>query len=153
MTVTVASFRVAFPEFASTATYPDGEVQFWLDLSLLLLNAERWGNLFDYGQMLFVAHNLALQFNAKKATASGGNPGNVQGPQTAGAVDKVSYSRNPGLVMDAKHGHWNLTVYGLRYLDLVNMVGAGPLHVGVPLGGDQVNYYPQAWPGPIMGPY
>lgn len=153
MTVTVASFRAAFPEFASMTTYPDPEVTFWLDLGLLLLNVERWGNLFDYGHMLFMAHNLALQFNSKKASASGGNPGNVQGPQTAGAVDKVSYSRNPGLAMDPKNGHWNLTIYGLQYINLVNMVGAGPLQVGVPLGGAAADYYPGAWPGPIMGPY
>lgn len=145
MTVTVASFRAAFPEFGgpSTTTYPDPEVQFYLDLGTKLLDVGRWADLFDYGQQLFVAHNLALSFTSKAAAANGQQPGQVTGAVTSASVDKVSYSRDASSIMLTDAGHWNLTTYGIRYKQLVRMIGAGPYQVGV---GDLVNV--SAWQGP-----
>lgn len=151
MTVTVASFRAAFPPF-TIAAFPTAEVQFWLDLGANLLSAERWGNVYDFGLQLFVAHNLSLGAMALLGGASGA-PGAVTGPVTSASVDKVSYSRNPGAAMDPKNGHWNLTTYGLRWIRLAQMFGAGPIQVGVPAGATN-DYYPGAWPGvvaPIQG--
>lgn len=130
MTVTVASFRLAFPEFGSATTYPDASIDFWVGLSAILLNPERWGSALDYGIQLFMAHNLALGFN----NSGGGSqaPGQITGPTTSASVDKVSYSRDPSSAMDPKNGHWNLTTYGLRYIRLVMMMGAGPIQVGAP---------------------
>lgn len=145
MTATPASFRAAFPEFSSTATYPDAQVNFWLALSGKLLNAERWDDLLDFGQQLFVAHNLTLWFNAKRAAALGQNPGAVLGTVTSGTVDGVSYTRDAASVMDPANGHWNLSSYGLRYRDLVRMIGAGPVHVGNEGGQVIVG----GWPGVI----
>ncbi len=150
MSITAAQFRGNFPEFMNQAVYPTSEVDFYLNLGTLLLNIERWGNLFDFGQQLFVAHNLALEFTAKKNAATGGNPGEVAGPKTAASVDKVSYSRNPGLVMNPANGHWNLTTYGLRYINLVKLVGAGPIYIGAP--GPNECAPGGAWFGPILGP-
>lgn len=143
-----ASFREAFPAFADITKYPDAEVQFWINLGYqLTANGFRWGDLQSYGVQLFVAHNLALEAMST-GSGGGGTPGAVVGPLTSGAVDKVSYARNPTAAMDPKNGHWNLTTYGLRYIRLVNMVGAGPVQVGVPPGGS--NYNPgQAWPGVV----
>lgn len=148
MTVTAASFRAAFPEFANTGNYPDPQVDFWIALGVLLCGP-RWGRLLDFGIQLFVAHNLSLEFNAMKAAATNQNPGFVVGPVTGGAVDKVSYQRDPGAAMDPANGHWNLTIYGLRYIRMVRMVGAGPVQVGVPLGACSNG----AWPGPWQSLY
>lgn len=153
MTVTTASFRGAFPAFASTTLYPDPQVQFWLDLSLLMQDANRWSTWIDYGTQLFTAHNLVLEYQSNKAGAAGQKPGEIQGPVTSGSVDKVSYGRNPGPAMDPTAGHWNLSTYGLRYVKLLRMIGAGPVQVGVPAGGSAEDYYPSAWPGPFTGPY
>lgn len=145
MTVTVQTFRAAFPEFggATTSSYPDPEVQFWLDLSAKLLDQTRWADLYDFGQQLFMAHNLALGFTSKADSASGLAPGQVKGAVTAASVDKVSYSRDASSVMLPDAGHWNLTTYGIRYKQLVRMVGAGPYQVGQ---GDPVSV--SAWTGP-----
>ena len=145
MTVTVDSFRVSFTEFANKVTYPDGDANFYLTYALLALDPARWGNLLDIGVQLFIAHNLALEFNAKRAAALGQNPGFIVGSVSSGSVDKVSYSRNLTGVMNTKHGHWNLTIYGLRYIRMVGMIGAGPLQVGAPNGDPGTG----AWPGPI----
>ncbi len=151
MTVTVATFRANFPEFASDTTYPDTEVEFWLGLALLLHDAGRWGNLLDYGVQLFIAHNLSLQAQSAAASGGGQAPGQIQGPLTSASVDKVSYSRDPGAAMDPANGHWNLSTYGLRYIRLVRMIGAGPLQVGVPLY-DSSQPSGLGWPGVIFPP-
>jgi len=47
-------------------------------------------------------------------------------------------------------GHWNLTVYGTRFIRFAKMFGAGPIQIGIgynpsPFGGP-------AWPGPDCNP-
>jgi hypothetical protein len=125
------------------------EIQFWIDLGKKLINTCRWGDLAAYGLQLFVAHNLALE-NARCGGAAS-TPGMILGPITSAAVDKVSYSRDASAAMDPKNGHWNLTTYGLRYIYLVRMVGAGPLQIGVPPGGSN-HAGGIAWPGVLIPP-
>lgn len=151
MTVTVASFRDAFPEFQDTSLYTDPSVQFWLDLTPNLLDVNRWGALFDAGSQLFIAHNLSIQFVANAKAAVGDNPGAIEGPVSSGSVDKVSYSRDNGAAMDPGNGHWNLSSYGLRYIQLARMIGAGPVQVG----GYSVDTSTSvaAWPGPGLNYY
>jgi len=142
-------FRDAFPEFSNATTYPDATINFWLLLGMKLMNPCRWGDLAPYGLMLFVAHNLALG-QMSIASSSQGIPGLIVGSLTAASVDKVSYSRAQ-VLMDPKNGQWNLTTYGMRWIALVKMVGAGPIQVGVPPGGS--NYgWAGAWPGVVFPP-
>jgi hypothetical protein len=127
--VTIAQFRAAFPEFASTANYPDAQVQFWLDVAAKLLNVDRWYDLFDQGAMLFSAHHLVIARRDQLAGSSGGMPGAIQGAVASKSVDKVSvsYQNDSSLYQDA--GFWNLTSYGLQYWNLVRMVGAGGIQL------------------------
>lgn len=150
--LTPAAFRDQFPVFASTTTYPDTEIQFWIDLAAKLHSVERWGDLYDYGVSLFVAHNLSLEFSSTAAAAAGQAPGQVVGALSSASVDKVSYSRDSSSAMDPKNGHWNLTTYGLRWVRLMRMIGAGPLQVGVPSPqeGQMSNGF---WPGVIPPPF
>ena len=147
MTVTVATFRTTFPVFSDTTVYPDPTVQFWLDLSAKLLDQTRWADLYDYGSQLFMAHNLALEAQSNADVAAGQGPGQVKVAVTSASVDKVSYSRDASSIMLTDAGHWNLTTYGIRYKQLVRMVGAGPYHVGV---GDMISV--SAWQGPAYAP-
>lgn len=150
MTTTAATFRGSFPAFANMTTYPDPVVNFWIGFALKFLDPGRWGEAIDYGIMLFVAHNLSLEFNANAAAKKGQNPGFVTGPVTSGSVDKVSYSRDVSSALDSKNGHWNLSIYGLRYIQLVKMMGAGPVYVGAPSANDSTSMYQGAWPGPYV---
>lgn len=149
MAVTIDGFRGAFPVFQDPLNFPDPEVQFWLDLGTKLLSAERWADLLDYGLQLFMAHNLATEFAATNAGANGGVIGGIVGPVTSAAVDKVSYSRDPQGAMDPKNGHWNLTIWGLKYIKLVRLVGAGPIQVGVSVGDTNWPQFP-GWPGVVL---
>lgn len=144
MTVTVASFRADFPEFASTVKFPTNQITYYLNLAGLMLNAARWNNSLDMGTELFIAHNITIEAKAAAESAAGGIPGTTTGPIGSKSVDKVSISYSTGDAIQPGAGHWNLTVYGTRFIRLMRMFGAGPLFVGVgcvdPMNGP-------AWPG------
>ncbi|MDR8873550.1 DUF4054 domain-containing protein [Burkholderia multivorans] len=125
----VSQFRQSFPEFNDTTTYPDSLVQFWMTVAVSLVNAERWGELTDLGIALVTAHHLALAVKDQKMAAVGGVPGQVSGPQSSKAVDKVSASYDTAAVAIKDGGFWNATMYGVRYLSLAMMMGAGGMQL------------------------
>lgn len=125
----IAQFRQSFPEFNDTTTYPDSLVQFWMTVAVSLVNAERWGELTDLGIALVTAHHLALALKDQKTAAVGGVPGQVTGPQSSKAVDKVSASYNTDAVAIKDGGFWNATMYGVRYLSLALMMGSGGIQL------------------------
>jgi len=127
--VDVSQFRQSFPEFDDTTTYPDSLVQFWMTVAVSLVNAERWGELTDLGIALVTAHHLALAVKDQKMAAVGGVPGQVSGPQSSKAVDKVSASYDTAAVAIKDGGFWNATMYGVRYLSLAMMMGAGGMQL------------------------
>lgn len=127
--MTPAQFRADFPEFADTAKYSDASVEFWLIVSASLVNPERWGVLTDQGVELCTAHHLVLAARDQASAIIGGIPGQVNGPQSSKAVDKVSASYDTGAATIDDAGMWNLTTYGVRYLTLARMMGAGGMQL------------------------
>ncbi|TDV39534.1 uncharacterized protein DUF4054 [Paraburkholderia caballeronis] len=125
----IAQFRQSFPEFADDATYPDPVVQIWLTVAVSLVNPLRWVELTDIGVGLVTAHHLALSIRDHKTAAVGGVPGQVAAPQTSKSVDKVSASYDTSAVTIDGAGFWNSTMYGIRYLTMARMMGAGGLQV------------------------
>lgn len=146
MTVTVKTFRGAFTEFADPARFPDAMLSYWLDIASKLVNTDRWGNLSDNGVSMFAAHNATLERRAMDEADLGGIPGMSTGIVNNKSVDKVSvgYDTQGGVELDA--GHWNLTIYGTRYIRLARQMGMGPVQVGIGCGGG-----PGAWSGPWTG--
>lgn len=123
------TFRTDFPEFANTTSYPDAQINFYLNLAVIRLPECRWETLLPFGIELFIAHNLVLKRQAALATAVGGVPGAVSGPITSKAVDKVSYSMDASLVSLTDGGFWNMSSYGIEFLQLARMIGAGPIQL------------------------
>lgn len=166
--IAIASFRTSFPLFVNSAVYTDAQVQMYITFAQNMLRPERWGNLLQMGIFLFVAHMLAL--DRISSGGKSGIPGTVVGLLSSGSVDKVSYSRDVSSVLEENAGHWNTTTYGLRFIRIARMMGAGPIQVG-PFGssfGGTAGYYttdpgaylPQsamaydgAWPGVLPGPW
>ncbi|GAA5786134.1 DUF4054 domain-containing protein [Chitiniphilus shinanonensis] len=122
-------FRTGFPEFASTSIYPTATIDFWLGLGEKMLPPDRWCDLLDHGLELFTAHHLALGASNQRAAAVGGVPGQVKGPATSKSVDKVSAGFDSGAVTLTDGGFWNLTTYGIEFLQLARMVGAGGIQL------------------------
>lgn len=129
MAVTASTFRAAFPEFADTETYPDEMVDLWITAANRLMSADRWASLLDLGTQLFIAHNLVLGARDRKAAANGGVGGTSGGVVASKSVDKVSVSYDTGAGTISGGGAWNLTTYGVRYLQLARMVGAGGMQI------------------------
>ena len=147
MTVTNASFRADFPEFASTVTYPDGTVNFWMNIAAKMTNLDRWADMADMGQELFIAHHITLQARAQKEAANGAIPGAGSGPVSSKSVDRVSVAYDTAIAAEADGGNYNLTTYGSRYLHFARLFGAGPIYVGI---GSLPPSAGLAWPGPIL---
>lgn len=144
MTVSVASFRADYPEFNDSVRYPVSQITYYLNLAAQLMSVSRWGTLFDVGTELFIAHNISIEARTQEEAKSGAIPGMSTGPVSSKSVDKVSIGYSTGDAIHAGAAHWNLTVYGTRYVTLMRQVGMGPLYVGVgsvdPMNGP-------AWPG------
>ena len=130
MTVTNDSFREDFPEFSDKIVYPESQVTYYRTFGdKMLVNPLRWGNVRDNGLELFMAHHLSLEAGAQASAKRGAPPGVQTGAvsgKTVGPVG-VTYDTSAGLEIDA--GHWNLTIYGTRFINLAKMIGAGGLQV------------------------
>lgn len=149
MALDVATFRAQFPEFGSSADFTNDQVQFWLTNAYRFINADRWGSSTDMGASLFAAHNLVLEARAQKEAAAGGIPGAATGMVSSKSVGGVSLGYDTSSVAEENGGHWNLTVYGQRYLRFAKMFGIGPVVVNY-VGSDPMNG--PAWPGPNTTP-
>jgi len=149
MTVSIAQFRADFPEFSDATVYPDSAFTFWYAIACKLIDVALWAGLFNIGAELYVAHNLVIEARAAAAAAAGAIPGETVGSLNSKSVDKVSMGYDTSSSVEKDAGHWNLTVYGTRYIRLARMVGVGAVQVGgVGPGGDSL----LAWNGPVTTP-
>lgn len=122
-------FVTDFPEFDNTTMYPTDVIAFQIGIATLLLNANRWGSMLNYGIELYVAHNLVLAAQAAEDSAVGNTPGEMTGPTSEKGVDKVSISFDTQSAALTDGGFWNLTRYGVQYLQLARMMGAGGIEL------------------------
>lgn len=125
----IATFRATLPEFSNTTDYTDAQVTFYLTQGVAMLRPERWKDMTDQGLLYYTAHNLVLARQRAKSAASGGVPGLTQGVVASKGVDKVNVSYDTQAATLERGGHWNQTTYGVQFLQLARMVGAGPAQV------------------------
>jgi len=125
-----ATFRTDFPEFTSTVDYPDPQINFWIGLAGLMLNSDRLADMLPFATELYVAHHLVLARKNQLSVSSGGVPGvSTTAPMASKSVDKVSASYDTQAVTYKDAGHWNATMYGLQFYNLVLMFGAGGIQL------------------------
>jgi len=130
MTVSIQTFRQDFPAFMDPDIFPDPQVAYWLKVAGIRLDPGRWSTWLDIGTENFMAHMIALEVRAMQESTNGSIPGTVTGPINSKSVDKVSVGFNTSDVTDPKAGHWNQTIWGLRYWEMLKMLGAGAIQVG-----------------------
>ena len=131
--MTAADFRTVYPQFTA-ALFTDAQVTYWLAFAARQMDAERWGELYDDGIGLFAAHNLTLEAAAAKAADGSGGLDAAQGgvvseSKTIGGISKSETRGGNAATASVNAGHWNATVYGQRWWNLAQLVGAGGLHV------------------------
>jgi uncharacterized protein DUF4054 len=118
MAIDKTAFRAAFPEFTSTVDYPDAMLSFWETVSGVHVSASKWGDLYNTGMYLVLAHYITIAKNNKA-----GNPGSGAGLVGSESAGDVSVSYDTGSTKEENAGQWNLTTYGQQYLRLCRMVG------------------------------
>ena len=124
-----SSFRESMPMFADTNLYPTAQFNFYLNMGKKLLPESRWDDLLDEGLTFFVAHYLTRYLRSMDAADMGGDAGQVVGNETSKSVDSVSYSVDVSSVSLTDAGHWNQTTFGVQFLQMARMVGAGGIQL------------------------
>lgn len=119
-----ADFIAVFPEFANTSVYPTARVNFWLSIAVNQINTDRWGALSNQGQALLTAHYLTIDAQNQNL-APGRTVGEVDGLETASAVDGVSASTDVASITIVGAALYNKTTYGIQFWQLACMIGAG----------------------------
>lgn len=132
MAVTPSSFRQQFTAFASSSVYPDGMINAWLAIGVQFVNADRWGELTDFGVSLWLAHNLVIQKRMNDQAAAGMTPGSNPGIVVSKTVDGASISYDVSAVTEQGAGHWNSTSFGTQFYRYMRMFGAGGIQIGAP---------------------
>jgi len=100
-------------------------LDFWSGIAAELVSVSKWGGLYNQGIALFVAHNLVLQRKNLLAAQGGGATGASTGMLASKAVGRVSVGYDNSNVALDNGGQWNLTTYGMQYLQLALMIGVG----------------------------
>jgi hypothetical protein len=120
----VSEFRAIFSAFSDPTLYPDIAINYWIGEAVLALDPVRWGQFYNQGLRLYVAHMLALDRHS--ARSNGGLGAGVPSSKSVGGVS-ISYDTQFGSETDG--GAWNLTTYGQRYIRLARQAGAGGIQL------------------------
>ena len=125
------TFLMAFPEFNNASQYPFPQRQLWFNLALNNLDQARWGDYYEVGLYLFTAHHLSILGGDNKSKA--GRPGQIPFPTGSKSVGSVSVSYDTSILSTLASqgaGFWGLSMYGMRFWQLVQMVGMGGVQIG-----------------------
>lgn len=124
----IATFQASLPEFANTALYPDPAIEFWLGIAALFVGP-RYAQFGDYAVTMFTAHNLVLSQQAVRQAAAGG-VALTSGPLSGKSIKDLSMTFNSTATVIDGAGPFNLTTYGQRYWQLMELAGAGGIQLG-----------------------
>lgn len=125
MTLVIAQFRAAFPEFADIVRYPDAQITFWGEFAETMVIECRWGTMWSKGVMLYVAHEITIAAQNQKAGVIGGVPGQFNGPANSKTVGSVTVGYDTQSTTEKDAGWWNSTIYGKQFIRLARIFGAG----------------------------
>lgn len=120
MALTVADFRIRFPEFADDTTYPDARIQLFLDDATTCVNETCWGNKYEMGVCYLAAHNLWI---GSQTSTTGGNA-SFGGPLQSATTGPKSYTRG-SFSFGTEDAQLASTPYGQKYLELRALVRPG----------------------------
>ncbi|MCE2563375.1 DUF4054 domain-containing protein [Komagataeibacter sp. FNDCF1] len=120
-----SDFLTLFPEFSDTTRYPTATITMWLTVAAQFVDQRRWGDSYNLGLSLFVAHELVLGQQAAIASAAGSVPGVTTGVVASKSVGPLSKSYDTSISKYDDAGFWNLSSYGQRYWYFMGLFGTG----------------------------
>ena len=125
----ITDFRTEFPEFANTTNYPNAQITFWATLAEKQVPQDVWGDVWQYGVKLYVAHEITLAYQNVKISSMGGMPGTSGGVPNNKSVGQASVSYDSVVTSEKNAGYWNLTNYGKQFMNLVSIFGIGAIQL------------------------
>lgn len=129
MTLVVSKFRTEFPEFADTTVYTDQMITFWAGFAEVQVRQCVWNSQWQSGVKLYVAHEITIEAQSKKAASLGGVPGTSGGIANTKTVGSVTVGYDAATTTEKDAGWWNRTIYGQQYIRLARIFGARALQV------------------------
>lgn len=120
----IADFRAAFPEFSDAAKYPDAQLTFWASVAEKMVKSDVWQDMYENGVFLYVAHEITLAAQNKKAATVGGPPGQQGGIANTKTVGSVTVGYDSQVSSEKDAGFWNLTNYGKQFIRYARLFGA-----------------------------
>jgi len=125
----VSLFRTQFPEFADSTIYPSSQILFWYGLASVQVRQCVWQSQTNLGISLYVAHEITIAAQNKKASNVGGTPGVSGGIANSKTVGSVSVGYDSQSTSEKDAGYWNRTTYGQQFIRLVRIFGAGAIQL------------------------
>lgn len=125
----ISEFRTEFPEFSDTTVYPSAQITFWAGVAEKMVLKNIWCNMWATGVKLYVAHEITLAAQYKKASAVGGVPGSSGGIANNKTVGSVTVGYDSSTTTEKDAGWWNLTNYGKQFIRLARIFGAGAIQL------------------------
>lgn len=126
MAVSVATFRIRFPEFSDDTEFPDPRIQLFLDdVVLLHIGSDelRWNGKYDIAQAYLGAH-LLIKGTASEVGDNTSKSGSVSSTSAGGVSvgrDTVAKDRSEG------DGFYMSTSYGQQFIIIRNTTFVGVL--------------------------
>ena len=129
------NFKNMFPLFESVDI---NRINFWINLFRNTYDEKIFGNLWEQGCYLYVAHNLFLELKSEQYMQEG--KFNTQGVDNISAGVLTNDYKATGPVIHSKAytnknmllegiGEWGQTVYGQRFFQILKIVGMRILYV------------------------
>jgi hypothetical protein len=125
----IKTFRESFPEFADTALYTDGMLNFWSCFATRMVNCGRWKSQTLMGIYLYVAHEITLAAKDYKTASMGGAPGGNAGMVNTKTVGPVTVGYDTEAVAERNAGWFNSTSYGRQFFRLARIFGSGAVQL------------------------
>lgn len=128
--MTLAEFRLLYPEFATEA---DSRVQMYLDEAVGRMEVCRWGCWYEKGLGLYAAHSLAVA-NANAAANAGAGAGGVAAVASANdwtskQVGDVQVTKDTGIAAKLVANPMLRSTYGQEWVYYRDLAGTGAVAV------------------------
>lgn len=127
-------FNIVFPQFTG-ALVPDAVFEFYKKLANSTLSISRWGDLWENGMGLFIAHFLTLWMKV----SSNPDPTALQVISDSQKIGLVSSKQAGSLSLAYDNGvsgsdlegwgSWKLSLYGQQFATFAKLVGKGGMYV------------------------
>ena len=124
ITFNIASFRVSFPAFSSTTTYPDATLQESWDVATLYITNS------DYGYLSGAARTRAINLMAAHITKLSDLLASGRGQQMVitSKVAGLELTRLPPPVKSQMQWWMGLSEYGTQLIALISRKGVGGMY-------------------------